>query len=188
MKKLKHQMPGFLQSLRMNASEARRAARVLGIKPAQGESYLDLPLFKVPPELHDAVKRFAGKLTRATFFIETGQAFPSGGGIVMNWFTNGSQTDENGVPQALAAFAPLASKYPDLRRSGKDLSDQFAVRLSLGEEYGERLFVVQATFRRAFGFICIASTKPDHAEGMLAEVAARVGSDAGPFIVLPKQA
>jgi hypothetical protein len=185
MQRVKQQKPGLLDRLRLDATEARRAARAIGIKPAPGQTYRDLPLFKVPAELNDAVMRFAGKLTRATFFMATDQVFPLGGGIMFHWFTNGSQTDEDGVPVALAAFAQLIAKEPALRRGGKDLSEQFSLRVSLGEQDGEHLFVVQATFRRTFGFVCIAAAKSGQAERMLAEVAAARGGGSSPFTLLP---
>jgi len=186
MKNVRQQVPGFLQDMRIESStKARQAARRVGVKPLPGQTYRDLPFFNVPPLLADAVKTFAGKLTRATFFMETGEVFPRDGGILFHWFTNGSKVDENGMPIALATFAPLASSQPKLTRSGQDLSDQFAVRVSLGTEDGDRIFLLQAAFRRTFGFVCIASTRPGQAEGMLVEAAATTGGGAGPFVLLP---
>ena len=186
MKNVRRQLPGFLPGLRMvSSNEARRAAQQIGMKPGPGQTYRDLPLLRIPPELTAAVETFAGKLTRATFFIETGEAFPREGGILFHWFTNGSKVDENGMPIALATFAPLASAQPALKRGGRDLSDQFAVRLSLGTENGDRIFVLQAAIRRTFGFICIATSRPGQAEGLLADFTAANGTEHGPFVLLP---
>lgn len=85
----------------------------------------------------------------------------------------------------LATFAPLASTQPKLTRNGQDLSDQFALRLSLGTENGDRIFLLQAAFRRTFGFLCIAVTRPGQAEGLLADLAASSGTADGPFVLLP---
>ena len=186
MKNVRRQVPGFLQGMSIESStEARRAARRMGVKPLPGQTYRDLPFFNVPPELTEAVQTFAGKLTRATYFMETGEAFPREGGILFHWFTNASRVDENGVPIALATFVPLAAKQPELTRNGKDLSDQFALLVSLGQQDGDRLFVLQTMFRRTFGFVCVAATRAEQAEGMLAEAAASGGTATGPFVLLP---
>ena len=82
-------------------------------------------------------------------------------------------------------FPGTHRRVDSLKRGGKDLSEQFAMRLSLGDEDGHRLFVVQATFRQTFGFLCVAATMPGQAEGMLAEAAASTGGSVGPFVLLP---
>ena len=49
-----------------------------------------------------------------------------------------------------------------------------------------RLFVVQATFRRKVGFVCMTATEAGQIEEMLPDAAAATADEREPFILLPR--
>ena len=114
--------------------------------------------------------------------MQTGKIFPTTGGILFHWFTNAALLATDGSVSALDVFAPMQAVEPVLKRNGADLSAQFGLKLSLGEE--GTLFVVQAVFRRSFGFICVASTQPGKTDGFLAQAKAASQRERGPFVSL----
>lgn len=177
---VRRQAPNVLRDMRISSAvEARRAARSLGLKPERGRTYQDLPLVKVPLALHAAVKTFAGKLTKASYFMQTAKVFPSTGGILFHWFTNASLLPSGRTPPALALLEQFSATEPQLKRNGVDLSSQFGLRLSIGED--GRLFIVQATFRRSFGFVCVASAEAGQVDEFLSQACMASGRESGPF-------
>lgn len=183
MRAVHRQAPQVLASMfPLSPTEARQAARDLGMKPQPGQTHQDLPLAKIPPELHEAVKVFARKLLKATYWKETGHIFPASGGLLLHWFTNADLARNGGKVPALEAFGSLQYREPRLTRNGIDLSPQFGLRLSVDDE--GTLFLVQATFRRAFGFVCIGFVTNGRAEELLARTQEATGRKDGAFALL----
>ncbi len=164
-----------------SVTERRQKAREVGWTPAPGQTYNDFPGIKLPPEVHDAVRHFAGKLTKALYWKETGKVFPADGGILFHWFTNANLLRDGRIP-VLDGFSQLAPEAVVLRRNGKDLSDQFDVRVKVEDAAG--LMLVMATFRRSFGFVTLGFVQPGAAERLLESVKAETGRGRGAFEML----
>jgi hypothetical protein len=179
-KSVKRQLPNILRKMPIrSATEARRAARSLGIRPEPGETYLELPLVRIPPEIHVAIKIFGSKLTKAAYFMETNMIFPATGSIMIHWFTNTVAFSTSGNSPALDVFSSLEARKPILMRNGNDLSSQFGLRISIGEE--QQLCVVQAVFRRSFGFVTIASSVPGQVDEFIAAARKESTKSFAPF-------
>jgi hypothetical protein len=177
------QMPRTLHGMLIRSPiEARRAATKIGLKPEPGQSCMDLPIVKITPDVHAAVRTFASKLTKATYFMQTKKVFPAEGGILFHWFTNAEMIKPNGSVPALDFAHQFAGIEPPLRRNGKDLSNQVGLRLSFDAD--GQLYIVLATFRRAFGFVTIGCAEPGQAANFHAEVLKRSGKQTAPFEVI----
>ena len=172
----------LLQSMfNLSVTERRQKARDLGWTPAVGETYNDFPGVKVPPEVHAAVRVFAGKLTKALFWMHTGSIFPSDGGILFHWFTNANLLKDGRIP-ALEGFSQFSPHDVPLRRGGKDLTDQLDIRFLADSTAG--LALTMAAFRRAFGFVTVGYVAPGAAAKTMSAVQAETGREHGAFELL----
>src|ERR1019366_5503201 len=120
------QSPGVLAATRYTPTEARQAARKLGIRPEKGQLYQDLPLLRVTHEMERAVCTLVAKLTKALYYKQTGKVFPADGGILMNWFTN-EELYSRGKVAVLEVLENQPAIQVKLVRNGKDLGDQLGI-------------------------------------------------------------
>ena len=158
------QFPGFLKAMfERTAVQARKMARKTGLRPGPGETYQELPIVKLPVEAHRCVSVLAAKLTKAIYFKQTSEIFPTEGGIMFQWFTN-AQKMEHGRIVLLDALSHFAAMSAPKRRGGKDLTDQFDYKYS-ADKPGE-LHILQVVFGEVFGFVSIFSQVPGRLESM----------------------
>jgi hypothetical protein len=173
------QHPGLLQQmLKMSAIESRKAARDLNIKPPPGLTYQQAGIVNVTDHMDDAVRTLAGKLSKAVYFMNTGNIFPATGAIQLHWFTN-ADLFRYGKSPVLDAFASINAPTPKLTRNGKDLHDQFDYRFSLSENMD--LAVLRAVFGKAFGLVTIMSPIEGYLQKIDSEMQKKVGKEVGPF-------
>lgn len=173
------QYPGFLKEMvGMSAGESRRAARSLGIKPPPGLTYQQTGIVNVTERMDKAVQTLAGKLSKAIYYLETGQIFPAAGDIQFHWFTN-TDLFKSGSPPVLEAFEHIEAPVPRIFRNGQNLSEQFDYRYALSED--KELALLRAVFGRAFGFVTISSPIPGKLQKIDAEMQVKTGQEAGPF-------
>ncbi|MEJ1934911.1 hypothetical protein WDZ92_32340, partial [Nostoc sp. NIES-2111] len=162
----------------LSVTERRQKAREVGWTPAAGQTYDDFPGVKLPREVHEAIRAFAGKLTKSLYWKETGKLFPADGGILFHWFTNANLMRDGRIA-ALEGFIPFLPEDVVLRRNGKDLSHQLGMRVKVDDRTG--LMVVMATFRQSFGFVTLGFVEPGAAARVLTSVKAETGRQSGPF-------
>ena len=85
-------------------------------------------------------------------------------GIMFQWSAN-AQEMEHGRILPLDAIRHFAAVSVSKRRAGKDLSDQFPYKYSVGKS-GE-LHMLQVVFGKAFGFVTIFSQAPGRLESIV---------------------
>jgi hypothetical protein len=163
-------------------SEARRANRELGLVPRAGRTHQDTGVVKISPEVQEAVQSIARKLAKGLYYLETSTIFPNDGALLFQWFTNADVLRE-GRPVLFESLKELTGKVPVLRRADKDLRDQFAYKLSVSDDV--KLFALQATFGRSFGFVVFGSTNRGQLESIAAELRAQTGRDGLIFLQSP---
>lgn len=173
------QYPDLLQQmLSMTASESRKAARALNIKPPRGHTYQQIGIVKVTDDIDKAVCNLARKLSKAIYFKATENIFPTCGSIQLHWFTN-ADFFKYGTFPALDSFANIQSVKPVLVRNGKDLSDQFDYRYSFSEDHG--LAVLRAVFGKSFGIVTIMSPRDGCLQKIDDKLKTKIGKEIGPF-------
>lgn len=186
MRQVKRQFPGFIEGMfQRSTAEARRLGRKVGLRPGPGETYQELPVVKLPKEAHQCVSVLAAKLTKAIYFKQTRAIFPSDGGIMFQWFTN-AQKMEHGRIVLLDAISHFAAMSVPKRRGGKDLSDQFDYKYSVGES-GE-LHMLQVVFGEVFGFVTIFSQTPGRVESIVEGIEKAHPTSRRPFRFLSTRA
>ena len=142
--------PKLAAKMMPSAIEARAMNRRLGIVPEPGATNQEAGPVRVTDEIDMAVRVFAGKLTKAIYYLHTGQVFPASGRVGLNWFTNADLVTNNGRYRVFESFQGLDGIVPELVRSRSLLNDQFEYKLSLSDDY--ELMALQARFGRGFGF------------------------------------
>ena len=150
----------------------------LGLRPGPGETHQELPVVILPTEAHQCVSVLASKLTKAIYFKQTRAIFPADGGILFQWFTN-AQKMEHGRIVLLEAISLFAAMSVPKRRGGKDLSDQFDYKYSIGES-GE-LHMLQVVFGEVFGFVTIFSQIPGRLESIVEGIDTAYSTSRRPF-------
>jgi hypothetical protein len=180
MKNVNAQYPGLFAKMMPSAVEARRKNRALGLQPASGQTHQETGIVKIPDELHIAVCTFARKLAKAIIYRETDRPFPTEGCLLLNWFTN-ADLMRDGRYVVFDLLKELPGHAPPLQRGGKYLYDQFQYKLSLSGE--KDLFVLQAQFGKAFGFVVFGSTLPGKLELIVEQIREQTNRT-GPFAVL----
>lgn len=178
------QFPGMFERMLPTAVDARRKNRVLGVKPAHGQTHQEVGGINVTPEMNRAVGVLAAKLTKGIYYREAGQIFPGHGCLMVNWFSN-EQIVRSGKYPVFELLQQLGGIVPAVQRSGKYLHDQFQYKLNLSND--RELVVVQAQFGRAFGMVVVGSTNPGQLEALVARMRERFGRD-GPFEILQTNA
>jgi hypothetical protein len=176
------QYPGLFRKMVQTPSEARRENRLLGIRPAPGQTHQETCVMKIPDEMHQAVGVFARKLAKAIYYRDVQAVFPEDGCLVLTWFTNTDLVRDGKYP-VFETLRDVAGSAPTLTRSGRFLNDQFEYKMSLSPE--RHLLALQARFGNAFGLVVFGSTTPGliekHVEGL--RETQRGGGD-GPFTIL----
>jgi hypothetical protein len=180
MKNANVQHPNLFAKMMLSPVEARRKNRALGLEPARGQTHQETGVVKVPNEVDQAVRIFARKLAKATFYREVGRPFPTQGCLLLNWFTNADLV-RDGKYVVFDLLRELDGIAPPLQRGGKYLHDQFEYKLSLSGE--KDLFVLQAHFGKAFGFVVFGSTLPGKLESIVERIREQTNRN-GPFAVL----
>lgn len=174
------QFPGLFQRMMPSASEARRSNRELGLRPIPGQTHQEAGAIKVPEEFHQAVCMLGRKLSKGIYYREVGSPFPDEGCLLLNWFTN-TELFRTGKYLVFDLLKELSGTAPQLQRSGVFLNDQFEYKLSISSE--KKIFVLQARFGNAFGFVVFGSTLPDELEKGVTRLREQTQRD-GPFAVL----
>jgi len=172
------QHPDFLPQIFMSPIEARRSARELGLRPPLGTTYQELGIINVPERMHDAVKAFARKLTKAIYWREKNRIFPSDGQIIFNWFTNATVLKSGSIP-TFEAFESFMGTSKKVVRAGKDLSGQFSYKYAVHSD-GD-LAVLQARIGKSFGFVSIVSPASGVLTKIMTKVKQRTGRDVMAF-------
>jgi hypothetical protein len=180
MKAVNRQYPELFARMMPSAREARRQNRKLGIRPEPGQTHQEAGGVKVPEELHSAVCAVARKLAKGIFYREAKLIFPDAGCLLLNWFTNADLLRQKKYP-IFDLLKHVAGEVPRLQRSQVLLNHQFEYKWSLSAE--RTVFVLQAIFGKAFGFVLFGSTLPDHLENRVRELRASSGRP-GPFAIL----
>lgn len=180
MKQVSKQFPQLFPRMIPSASEARRHNRNFGIRPGPGQTHQDMGVMNVTSEMHEAICVLAGKLTKAIYYMETSEIFPSFGCLTMNWFTNADLIREGKYP-IFDLLKDINGKTPPLVRSRNELNDQFEYKFSLDE--AGKLLMLQARFGSSFGFVVFGSTVAGKLEGIYERIAHDVKARS-PFAVL----
>jgi hypothetical protein len=169
------QIPAMLPTVR----EARTYNRRFGIVPKTGQTHQDASPVKITPEMQTAVEVFSGKLAKALYFRETGKVFPLDGCLALRWFTNAELLENDSYP-VFQMLEGLTGNAPLLKRGGKALNDQFSYKFSVPSDVD--MFVLQASFGRAFGLVIFGSSEKGQLEAIMSKLAANHGGY--PFTVL----
>lgn len=171
---------GLLARMKLSGVESRRTNRSVGVVPGPGQTHQDIPFVKILPEHHDAVAALATKLTKGLYYRETGQIFPNGGCLLMNWFTN-LDLFKTGTYPVFDLLKTQQGDVPKIVRSGHKLNHQFECKITPRPCDG--FFILQASFGMAFGFAVFGNAQRGKLEAVVAQVQADRGS-AGIFKVL----
>ncbi len=180
MKMASKQFPGLFAKMTSSANEARRNNRKVGRLPAPGQTHQEAGSVKVTQEIHQAVSVLARKLAKGLFYREVGSPFLDEGCLLLNWFTNADLL-RDGKYAVFDLLKELGGTAPPLQRSGEYLNDQFEYKLLLSPE--KNIFVLQARFGNAFGFVVFGSSLPGTLEGIVVRLREQTQRD-GPFAVL----
>lgn len=173
------QHPRFVaRMMDMGANESRRAAKKLGLTRPSGMTYREIGIVNVTEEMDRAVQTLAGKLSKAIYYKTTGQPLPCHAEIQFNWFTNADLFEFGSAP-LLDAFAGVQSAEGIVVRNRKSLHDQFSYRFSITDN-GD-IFLLQAVFGMAFGFVTLASPVKGKLHAIEADMAEKTGKTHGPF-------
>ncbi|WP_156328183.1 hypothetical protein [Massilia sp. WF1] len=127
--------PQLVSKMMPSAIEARAMNRRLGIVPEPGATNQEAGPVRVTDEIDNAVRVFAGKLTKAIYYLHTSQVFPTNGRIGLKWFTNADLVTNNGRYRVFESFQGLDGIVPALVRSRSLLNDQFEYKLSLSTDF-----------------------------------------------------
>jgi hypothetical protein len=165
--------PQLIAKMMPTAIEARAMNRRLGIAPAAGETNQEAGPVRVTDEMHRAVSVFAGKLTKAIFYMHSGLVFPTDGRIGLKWFTNADLFTNSGRYPVFDVLQDLDGFVPALVRSKSLLNDQFEYKLSISND--SDLLTLQARFGQGFGFAVFACTVGDKLDSLFASAEARTG-------------
>lgn len=139
--------PALVKAMLPTANEVRRSLKKLGISKPDSVGYGEIPIVKVPPELHAAVLRFGSKLVKALHYKHTGRIVPSDAGIRVYWHTNAQHMAGKFPNELLEIFRELALPA----RDSTPLHDQFSYSYSVSTDSALGGYVV--AFRRAFSII-----------------------------------
>ena len=126
------------------------------------------PLSAKGPRLREYLRDYARKLFCALHYKEFNAIVKPQGGISWHWFTN-AQKIEGKVPNIMSEF----TKIPALKRTSRDLSDQFSYIFEMAIDGDAAGYFV--AFRRSFAMVGLVD-----ANGIYPEL-----SDPGPDILRP---
>jgi hypothetical protein len=160
-----------LEEMHLSVTEKRRRARELGIRPAEGETHADLGIANIPAAVHEAVKIFALKLTKALHYLHARQIVPLTASIRFRWFTSADLL--RGSPPLPDAFVKMLHLPQPLRRNGTDLRDQFDYLYAVNRDEG--LGAYACAFRKAFAFLSVLSIDPGVIERAVANAKEATG-------------
>ncbi len=176
MMNVNRQFPGLLQRIFPSPAEARRSNRAMGIRPQPGQTHQEQGAVLVTAEMDEAVRKFAAKLTKAIYYMDTGLALPAGTLILFHWQTNADWAQFGQT--VFDALKDFGGKQVPLVRNAKSLGDQFEYKSTGSAESG--LFLLQAKFGYAFGFVTISSVDPAVLQAITTRLRASTGRE-GPF-------
>lgn len=180
MRAVNRQFPGLFENMMPTANEARRHNRDLGIAPKAGQTHQETGAVKIPNEFHRAVCALARKLAKGVYYLEVGTPFPNDGCLVMHWFTNADLIRDGTYP-AFDILKELSGDVPRLQRGQTYLNDQFEYKLSIASS--KDVFVLQASFGKAFGLVVFGSAIPGVVEPAIERLRAQT-KRTGPFSIL----
>lgn len=173
--------PQLIAKMMPSVVQARAMNRRLGIVPPPGVTNQQAGPVHVTDEMHRAVEVFAGKLTKAIYYMQAGRTFPAEGRICMRWFTNAELITNNGRYSIFEILEGLEGFVPELARAKSLLNDQFEYKLSMSNELD--LLALQARFGHGFGLVVFACTERERLDAVFASLEARTAQP-NPFAVL----
>ena len=160
--------PGLIKEFFGSTSlEKKSMARRLKMDREPGQTYIDLPLVKIPSVAHEWMDVFAPKITKALHFEHTRCIPPSDVGVRYWWYTNANQM-EGRVPQIINNDFG----FPAVQRANVDLSAQFNYRYQVSQDGEMGLFVI--CFRFAFMIISVITFDPSVTERVIRQARAVV--------------
>lgn len=171
-KKVNERFPALLREMMPSPLEAKRSNRELKLTPPEGGTSQDTGVMKIPREVEGAVETLAEKLSKGLFYLETKSIFPNDGGLLFQWFTNANVIQEHGM-MPFEPLIKLPGRTPVLKRSEKDLRDQFGYKFSVGENAW--VFVLLAYFGKSFGFGVLGSTRTGYLENLAEQLTKETG-------------
>lgn len=152
MRGVERAFPGLLAALQPSVRQIRNAERAHGVIRPAGSSRSEAPFLSVDhPAIDGAVRRFGRKLALALWYKQTHTILSSSGGVSVRWYSN-LQIYGDEIPRQLA---DILSDFPELTRSGKDLSSQFFYRFGRTNTGTSAAFL--ALFRESFGIVGFVS-------------------------------
>jgi hypothetical protein len=180
MKAVHRQRPGLFGKMMPSAAEARQKNRELGLEPGPGQTHQEVAGVNVPDDLHNAVCTLARKLAKGVFYRDAGRIFPSGGCLLLNWFTNADLLRHGKYPM-FDLLKEIGGTAPPAQRGGTYLADQFEYKITFSPDTD--ILVLQARFGNAFGVVVFGSCLEGRLEAMIDRLRQQTGKE-GPFAVL----
>ncbi|RZJ85255.1 MAG: hypothetical protein EOO64_01355 [Massilia sp.] len=173
--------PKLISKMMPSAVKARDLNRRFGITPAPGQTNQEAGPVHVTDEMHGAVAVFAGKLSKAIYYMHIKQVFPSNGRLAMRWFTNADLFTNNGRYPLFDTLQELQGVAPALSRSKSLLNDQFEYKVSLSDD--RELLALQARFGFGFGFVVFGTPSGAILDQYFTALEERTGKQ-NPFVML----
>lgn len=173
--------PQLISKMMPSAVKARDLNRRFSITPAPGQTNQEAGPVHVTDEMHAAVAVFAGKLSKAIYYMQLNRVFPSNGRLAMRWFTNSELFINNGRYPLFDTLQELQGVAPALFRSKSLLNDQFEYKFSLSDNH--ELLALQARFGFGFGFVVFGNSSGAVLDEYFAALEKRTGKQ-NPFAML----
>ncbi len=129
---IKYSMPEVADSLLMSVAQKRAVLREHGVTSLPpGMTFKDVPIVSIAhPRFAEAADRFALKLFSSLYYMHTGSILGRSGRVFFVWRTNTSSFqhffDDSNASKLLVHF-------PELKREGRSLNDQFFYRYNVAE-------------------------------------------------------
>lgn len=147
--------PKTAKNLGLTANQKRNWAKNTGFKLAEGESYGELPIVRMPAEWNQSIEIVSEKLIKALHYKHTSKIIPKNAGIKIKWWTN-AQYIAGQFPKELLE---LAGTRIFLKNQKVDLSNQFSYNYQTSDD--GNLAIYGAYFRFSFyvaGFVSFNSS------------------------------
>lgn len=130
---VKERFPDVFQSLFLSPIKIKNWLRAKGVKLPHGATTMDVPVISIEhPKIHEAAELFATKLFCSLYYLHTSRTLPSAGGIVFRWHSNAQEMDK---PLPKDILDPMLTGFPELKRQGTSLHDQFFYRYAVTETH-----------------------------------------------------
>ena len=136
---IRNNHPELIRSLAMTTREKRGAAKRLGFPSVPGQSFAELPLARLDPQLWIPHLRLIGKKLALAFHYQALlRPMPHGSKILLTFSTNAELIQEHDLTEFLESAPQLVMPM----RNREMLGRQFALRWGASTELGASMFVV----------------------------------------------